>query len=115
MHSFCLEDKYPNQGRFLGPSPVGSGWCRPNKLRRIRVKLTNTFPSAEYCFKKLDQDGGGSVDRKEMVMGLFALGVWLHPSESAALMEQLDSDGGGEIELEELKEFWDKYIFDGWK
>ena len=55
------------------------------------------------------------MDRQEMVMGLFALGVWLHPSESVALMEQLDSDGGGEIELEELKEFWDKYIFDGWK
>ena len=70
---------------------------------------------AGLALNGLDQDGGGSADRKEMVIGLFALGVWLHPSESAALMEQLDSDGGGEIELEELKEFWDSYIFDGWK
>jgi len=29
--------------------------------------------------------------------------------------DALDSDGGGEIELDELTEYWDSYIFDGWK
>ena len=115
LRSFCLEDKPPNHGEFLAPSPFGIAWCRPNKLRRIRVKLTNAFESAEDCFAKLDDDGGGSINRKEMVMGLFALGVWLHPSESDALIQQLDSDGGGEIELDELQDFWNNYIFDGWK
>jgi len=115
LHSYCLEDQPPNHGQLLAPSPFGDKWCRPNKLRRIRVKLVNAFASANECFTKLDDDGGGSINRKEMVMGLFSLGVWLHPSESSALMDALDSDGGGEIELDELTEYWDSYIFDGWK
>lgn len=86
LREHCLEDTPPDHGKQISPSPFGDKWCRPNKLRRIRVKLANAFGSAHECFIKLDDDGGGSIDRKEMVLGLFALGVWLHPSESQALM-----------------------------
>lgn len=51
--------------------------------------------------------GGGSLDRKEMAVGLFRLGVWLQPSELAALMEALDEDGGGEIDLAEFSTWWE--------
>jgi len=30
-----------------------------------------------------------------MTMGLFALGVWLHPSETQVFLDALDTDGGG--------------------
>ena len=29
------------------------------------------FPSAKSCFKAIDKDGGGTIDRKEMAGGLF--------------------------------------------
>jgi len=31
--------------------------------------------------------GGGGLDRKEMAVGLFRLGIWLQPQELAALVE----------------------------
>jgi Ca2+-binding EF-hand superfamily protein len=58
------------------------------------------------------RDGGGSLDRKELAMGLFSLGIWLHPAELAALLEDLDSDGGGNIDQEEFEKFWDTYNFE---
>ncbi len=41
-------------------------------------------------------------------MGLFRLGVWLHPTEMQALVEALDEDGGGSIDLDEFQLFWDE-------
>jgi len=54
--------------------------------------------------------GGGSLDRKEMAVGLFRLGVWLQPTELAALMEVLDEDGGGEIDLAEFSTWWNSTV-----
>jgi Ca2+-binding EF-hand superfamily protein len=69
-------------------------------------------PEAETMFAALDRDGGGSLDRKELAVGLFSLGIWLHPSELAVLLEALDEDGGGNIDLEEFQSFWSKYSFE---
>lgn len=57
------------------------------------------------------RDGGGSLDRKELAMGLFSLGIWLHPAETAALLDALDEDGGGEIDLDEFSNWWDTCTF----
>ena len=66
------------------------------------------FPSAEACFKALDTDGGGSLDRSEISRGLRDNGIWLFPDELIAFLDWLDKDGGGEVEIDELEEFWNE-------
>ena len=88
-------------------------FCIDQVKKAVSVSMTSATPPRITTVQPATC--GGSINRKEMVMGLFALGVWLHPSESDALIQQLDSDGGGEIELDELQDFWNNYIFDGWK
>ena len=45
-------------------------------------------------------------------MGLFALGVWLSPSELEMLLTTLDEDGGGTIDFSEFESFWNSTSFD---
>lgn len=90
-------------------SPTGSDWVYPYRCRRIRHKLAEKFEAIEHCFCKLDTDGGGFLDRKEVTAGLFNLGIWLHPQESKQLVEQLDEDGSGEISIVEFQKFWTQF------
>lgn len=76
---------------------------------RIKRKLEDKFPSPEECFAALDKDGGGSLDRVELAVGLRSVGVWLHPTELSDLLACLDEDESGTVEEEELVEFWEKY------
>ncbi len=73
---------------------------------KIKEKLQSKFSSAEECFKNLDCDGGGSLDRTEIAKGLRSVGIWLHPSELFALLEFLDEDGSGSVEIDEMESFW---------
>ncbi len=83
----------------------GTEWCVEEKKFQIKAKLQLLFPipSAEVCFKKLDTDGGGSLDRSEISRGLRNNGIWLIPDELVAVLDWLDQDGGGEVELDELE------------
>jgi calmodulin len=85
---------------------------RPYKIRRIKMKMAEKFSDPRKMFDAMDRDGGGSLDRKELAMGLFALGVWLAPTELQALLATLDQDGGGDIDPEEFQSFWDSYSFE---
>ena len=78
------------------------------KKFQIKAKLQLVFPSAEVCFKKLDTDSGGSLDRSEISRGLRDNGIWLFPDELVAFLDWLDQDGGGEVELDELEAFWNQ-------
>jgi hypothetical protein len=88
--------------------PAGTEWCVEEKKFQIKAKLQQVFPSAEACFKKLDTDGGGSLDRSEISRGLRDNGIWLFPDELVAFLDWLDQDGGGEVELDELEAFWNQ-------
>ena len=90
-------------------SPSGSDWVYPYRCRRIRQKLSEKFEKIEHCFHKLDTDGSGVLDKKEVTAGLFNLGIWLHPQESQQLIQQLDEDGSGEITVNEFITFWNQF------
>jgi Ca2+-binding EF-hand superfamily protein len=81
-------------------------WVSPAKKLKIKEKLQSKFSSPQECFKDLDCDGGGSLDRSEIAKGLRSVGIWLHPSELFALLEFLDEDGSGSVELDEMETFW---------
>ena len=70
--------------------PAGSWWIKDHKLRRIVLKMRAKAKTAKKMFELLDSDGSGALDSKEMAMGLFRLGVWLHPKELHALMDELN-------------------------
>jgi hypothetical protein len=88
--------------------PAGTAWCVEEKKFQIKAKLQQVFPSAEACFRKLDTDGGGSLDRSEISRGLRDNGIWLFPDELVAFLDWLDKDGGGSVEIDELEEFWNE-------
>ncbi len=88
--------------------PAGTEWCIEEKKFQIKAKLQAVFPSAEACFRALDTDGGGSLDRSEISRGLRDNGIWLFPDELIAFLDWLDKDGGGEVEIDELEEFWNE-------
>uniref|UniRef100_A0A7S1MV82 EF-hand domain-containing protein n=2 Tax=Hemiselmis andersenii TaxID=464988 RepID=A0A7S1MV82_HEMAN len=90
-------------------SPTGSDWVYPYRCRRIRHKLAEKFDQIEHCFGRLDHDGSGCLDRREITTGLFELGIWLHPQESRQFLEQLDDDGSGTVSIGEFQKFWTQF------
>ncbi|EKX52163.1 hypothetical protein GUITHDRAFT_102065 [Guillardia theta CCMP2712] len=76
------------------------------RLRIIKSKLTEKFESALDAFSKIDKDGGGTLERTEIAVGLFRLGIWLSPIEIEALMNVLDEDQGGDVSFQEWYRFW---------
>jgi Ca2+-binding EF-hand superfamily protein len=107
--------KHAKDGEGLLHEPPGLGWVREHKLRRIVNKFKEKFRSPQEAMKKLDRDGGGDLDRREMIRGLFEMGIWLHPDESKALFEELDQDGGGSVDSKEFIAYWDKFGFNYWE
>jgi len=89
--------------------PPGKEWVHPAKCSQIKRKMQEKFSTAEEGFAKIDRDGGGSIDRRELSVGLFQLGVWLHPTEMKTLFELVDEDDGGDVDIEEFKKFWNNY------
>jgi hypothetical protein len=84
-------------------------WVEESKRGRIKWKLADKFANGEDAFNQLDKDGGGSMDRLELAVGLRSVGIWLTPNELTELLECLDGDGSGSVEVDELVEFWNKY------
>jgi hypothetical protein len=110
LRQYC--EASPKEGPVPCSQPFGGGWARPYKIRRIKMKMMDKFTDPVKMFQAMDRDGGGSLDRKELAMGLFNLGVWLAPTELQSLLETLDKDGGGDVDVAEFKAFWDAYSFD---
>lgn len=105
----AAQHMHPNSFSPDVEQPVGTEWVEAAKSREIKRKMQEIFPTPQAGFKMLDRDGGGSVDRKEMAVGLFKLGVWLHPSELRTLFSLVDKDNGGDVDEAEFVEFWDSH------
>jgi len=86
-------------------SPSGFGWALEHRHCRIRDKLRAQFCSVEECFAALDEDSSGTLNRRELAVGLAKVGVWLDGREVNALLDALDTDGGGTVDIKEFKAF----------
>eukprot|EP00287_Rhodomonas_sp_CCMP768_P000387 CAMPEP_0196756562 /NCGR_PEP_ID=MMETSP1091-20130531/101410_1 /TAXON_ID=302021 /ORGANISM="Rhodomonas sp., Strain CCMP768" /LENGTH=150 /DNA_ID=CAMNT_0042105195 /DNA_START=23 /DNA_END=475 /DNA_ORIENTATION=- len=87
--------------------PEGQDWIVPFKLRWIKRKMAIVYgDNPEDIFNSIDLNGGGTLDRQELIAGLEALNIFLQPSETTALLEELDHDGNGEIDCDEFVNFW---------
>ncbi len=110
LQKYC--ETYPQAGPTPCCQPRETGWVGAYKIRRIKLKMTEKFKDPKRMFNAIDRDGGGSLDRKELAMGLFSLGVWLSPSELEMLLATLDKDGGGDVDFGEFESFWNSTSFD---
>ena len=55
--------------------PAFNDWVHKAKCHQIKQKMADRFSSAKSCFRAIDKDGGGTIDRKEMAGGLFKVCV----------------------------------------
>jgi hypothetical protein len=46
------------------------------------------------------------LSRREVVKGLFRLGIWLPPRDAVIFLAILDGDSDGSIDQAELENFW---------
>ncbi len=51
-------------------SPSGGGWALEHRHGRIRDKLRAQFSSVDECFAALDADSSGTLNRRELAVGL---------------------------------------------
>jgi hypothetical protein len=110
LQSYC--EKNPQAGPTPCCQPRDTAWVGAYKIRRVKLKMAEKFQHPKRMFKAMDRDAGSTLDRKELVMGLFALGVGLIPSGLEMLLTTLDKDGGGDIDFGEFVSFWNSTTFD---
>jgi len=89
--------------------PAKTSWTQGAKCWQIKQKMAEKYAAARDCFKAIDTDGGGSIERTELARGLFSLGIWLRPFELKTLFECVDKDNGGEVDLSEFEDFWNMW------
>ena len=93
--------------------PVKDGWVQEGKLRRTVGKIEDKLGNARQAFAALDRDGSGEVDRTELGVGLFNLGIYLTPAEMGQLFEAADQHGssssGSSISADDLEVFFQAY------
>ena len=80
-------------------------WLRKHQKRGADAKPRMYFTkfrrdSLEQCFKTIDRDGSGAIDKGELVFALVQLG--LDSSHAAAILAEGDRDENGDISLPEF-------------
>jgi hypothetical protein len=89
----------------------GREWVKHMRIRIIQQKLISRFGNSPLSgFQALDRDGGGSLDRTEVAVGLYKLGLWLSPQEVSALMSVLDENNDNDIQYNEWVYFWKLHV-----
>jgi hypothetical protein len=79
----------------------------PNYLEELATRDKET-KSARLMFMEMDEDGGGSLDRKEIKELCCRLNPKLKITEEFLnkAMNDMDEDGSGEVDLEEFTQWW---------
>jgi hypothetical protein len=90
----------PQSGRcramaFLAASTGGKGGGVSEQSDELERALKDVF-------QRIDEDGGGSLDKEELLHCFESLDITLNTAELNAVFDDIDDDGGGEIEFEEF-------------
>ena len=97
----------PAAGRLRAEACLTSGPpCRfPRPLARIppRQVLAKNALRLEAMFKEWDEDGDGTVNKKEWRKAMPAIGIQTSDAMLDRLFDTFDEDGSGEIDFEELR------------
>lgn len=69
----------------------------------------------EQAFKKMDEDGNGTLDRNEIkqLMQIMEPRRGITNEELDAAMVEIDTSGDGTVDFEEFKAYWEKNIDEG--
>lgn len=71
----------------------------------VAWKMSRTGKHPKEIFEAMDNDGGGSLDRQELVTGLRStMGIMLNDEEVDILLNYIDEDKTGTIELDEFND-----------
>ena len=71
-------------------------------MEQVSEALGDSFARVIDIFREWDEDGSGTISRKEFGKALPVLGVRLTPAQLSELFHELDEDGSGLIEYDEL-------------
>ena len=105
------EAKHPGSFPPDWVQPAGCDWVTAFKLRSIKRKfqvMHGNDPRA--IFQIIDRNSDGSISRLEFAAALRDINVWLHPTETTALMDALDKDKNDLIDEPEWLLFWQRTV-----
>ena len=79
--------------------------------QRIIAKLSeDEISSYTAAFNKIDADGGGTVDAKELQSLMASLGQDKKEEDIKKMLDEVDADGSGEIDVEEFLVLMVNYV-----
>ena len=79
--------------------------------RRIIAKLSqDEIDNYTAAFNKIDKDGGGTVDAKELGLLMASLGQEKKEEDLKKMLNEVDADGSGEIDVEEFLVLMVNYV-----
>ena len=94
--------KAPEEPEAADTEAPASGDDLARRLQMLRAALSDSFARVIDIFREWDDDGNGSIDKREFRKVLPVLGVTIERAEADALFDSFDSDGSGSIDYTEL-------------
>jgi Ca2+-binding EF-hand superfamily protein len=72
-------------------------------ISQVASGLAKNWGKLQWLFAQWDEDGSGTISRKELRRALEALGLESHKRAINALFDAMDSDGSGEVSYDEFE------------
>jgi Ca2+-binding EF-hand superfamily protein len=85
-----------------GEAETGEPLGGASLVSRLREALGRSLARVIDLFREWDEDGNGTVSKKEFRQAMQMLGVQCKPSHADALFAELDVDGSGKLEYGEM-------------
>lgn len=96
---------------LLGKAAEAPGVTSKNAIERVKARIlemggANGIRSIIHLLKRMDADGSGSLDRKELLEGLTGFGIEgledIPGGDMDKVMQYFDRDGNGRVSIEEF-------------